>query len=96
MTLGVWCLLYTELDPFWGQSSQGESFSWGLSPEEAVDRSVHHHCGVGGGGGVGRAGDDVDIASGTVSSVEGAGGSVGWVGNDYGRNLCPVLKDKRI
>ena len=36
----MWCLLYTELDPFWGQSSQGESFSWGLSPEEAVDRSV--------------------------------------------------------
>ena len=56
----------------------------------------HHHCSVGGGGGVGRAGDNVDMASGTVSSVEGAGGSVGWVGNDYGWNLCPVLKDKRI
>ena len=35
-----WCLLYTELYSFWGQSSQGESFSWGLGPEEAVDRSV--------------------------------------------------------
>lgn len=54
----------------------------------------HHHCSVGGGGGVGRAGDDVGLASGIVSHVEGAGGSVGWVGNDYGRNLCPVLKDK--
>lgn len=34
------------------------------------------------------------MASGIVGSVERAGGSVGWVGNDYGRNLCPVLKDK--